>query len=166
MRKKKVAKNKERRQEFLRHYVECGDHVRAAELAGYEYESRQLLVNEACRLKRQMSAEIEEAMRERFGGTAIKAANVMEELMLNSLSDGVKLNAAKDLLDRGGYKPIDRTQEVKEEASHEELVAKLKMLVGEEAAKVLLGEKKPEKAEEPEMVPVEEDQPLSQEFLN
>ena len=59
---------------------------------------------------------------------------VIERLM-DSDSDTVKLNAAKEILDRGGYKAfndIDTTRTV------EELNAQLVALVGDDGAKMLV----------------------------
>ena len=59
----------------------------------------------------------------------------------NSASDSVKFQASKDLLDRAGFRPIDRREEIRPQRSPAELEAEIKRLVGTETAELLLGRK-------------------------
>ena len=63
------------------------------------------------------------------------------DLAENSASDSVKFQASKDLLDRAGYRPIDRIEEIRPQGSPAELEAEIKRLVGTETAELLLGRK-------------------------
>lgn len=49
-------------------------------------------------------------MNEEFGLSATLAAGTVKRLATGAKSEYVQLEAAKDLLDRAGYKPIDRSQ--------------------------------------------------------
>jgi hypothetical protein len=49
-------------------------------------------------------------MNEEFGVSATAAMNTVRRLSQNAKSEYVQLEASKDLLDRAGYKPIDRAQ--------------------------------------------------------
>ena len=49
-------------------------------------------------------------MGEEFGLSATVAAGRLRDLVSNAKSEYVQLEAAKDLLDRAGYKPIVRSQ--------------------------------------------------------
>lgn len=43
---------------------------------------------------------------------AMDAASVIVELSQNSDNDNVRLNASKDILDRSGFKPVEKTQNI------------------------------------------------------
>jgi len=49
-------------------------------------------------------------MNEEFGLSAMAAVNTVRRLATGAKSEYVQLEASKDLLDRAGYKPIDRSQ--------------------------------------------------------
>ena len=49
-------------------------------------------------------------MNETFGLSATSALATVRRLSSNAKSEYVQLEASKDLLDRAGYKPIDRSQ--------------------------------------------------------
>ena len=55
--------------------------------------------------------------------------NILSDLAENAESESVRLGATRDLLDRAGFRPVDRHQIVKEK-SVEELNAQLVSLVG------------------------------------
>ncbi len=62
--------------------------------------------------------------------------NILSNLAENSESESVLLGATSDLLDRAGFRPVDRHEIVKEK-SVKELNAQLVSLVGENGAKML-----------------------------
>ena len=64
--------------------------------------------------------------------------NILSELAENAESESVCLGATRDLLDRAGFRPVDRHEIVKEK-SVEELNAQLVSLVGENGAQLLVG---------------------------
>ena len=61
------------------------------------------------------------------------------DLAENSAPDSVKFQASKDLLDRAGFRQIDRREEIRPQRTPEELEAEIKRLVGSETAELLLG---------------------------
>ena len=73
--------------------------------------------------------------------TAPKALSILMDLSENSASDSVKFQASKYLLDRAGFRPIDRREEIRPQRSPAELEAEIKRLVGSETAELLLGKK-------------------------
>ena len=135
----------EKRRIFVERMIEHGDHIKAAKEAGYEKEDPQKFAVEANRLKRQLHDLILKGMKERFSSSAPKAAHVIETLMNSGESEAVRLKAAQDLLDRAGYQPTTRVEEVTEKKSVKELEAELISVVGQEKAEVLLGKKVEEK---------------------
>ena len=64
--------------------------------------------------------------------------NILSDLAENAESESVRLGANRDLLDRAGFRSVDRYEIVKEK-SVEELNAQLVSLVGEDGAKLLVG---------------------------
>mgnify|MGYP003115710948 FL=1 len=140
----------EKRRIFVERMIERGDHIKAAKEAGYEKEDPQKFAVEANRLKRQLHDLILKGMKERFSSSAPKAAHVIETLMNSGESEAVRLKAAQDLLDRAGYQPTTRVEEVTEKKSVKELEAELIAVVGQEKAEVLLGKKVEEKKSSPE----------------
>ena len=129
----------DQRKQFVEAYCRLGNGTMAAREAGYK--DSKSLVNQASKLKRELSTEISEELRSSFMNAAPKALSILMDLAENSASDSVKFQAAKDLLDRAGFRPIDRREEIRPQRSPEELEAKLKSLVGTEKADLLLGKK-------------------------
>ena len=63
--------------------------------------------------------------------------NILTDLAENAETESVRLGATRDLLDRAGFRPVDRHEIVKEK-SVEELNAQLVSLVGENGAEMLI----------------------------
>ena len=63
--------------------------------------------------------------------------NILSDLSENTESESVRLGATRDLLDRAGFRPVDRHEIVKEK-SVEELTAQLVSLVGEIGTEMLI----------------------------
>ena len=129
----------EQRKHFVEAYCRLGNGTLAAKEAGYKDSPS--LVNQASKLKRDLSAEISEELRSSFMNAAPKALSILMDLAENSASDSVKFQASKDLLDRAGFRPIDRREEIRPQRTPEELEAEIKRLVGSETAELLLGKK-------------------------
>ncbi|MCI9000890.1 MAG: hypothetical protein HFJ26_08445 [Clostridia bacterium] len=53
--------------------------------------------------------EIEKQMRENFGSLAIEAQQKLKKL-LDSKNESIQMQAIKDVLDRAGYKPVEKTE--------------------------------------------------------
>ena len=94
--------------------------------------------NQACKLRREWADEITEELHRNFTEIAPRALNILSDLAENAESEGVRLGATRDLLDRAGFRPVDRHEIVKEK-SVEELNAQLVSLVGENVAQLLVG---------------------------
>ena len=62
------------------------------------------------RLKNRLVDEIEVEQKEALKGYATKALHQVQTLAETAVSENVKLNANRDLLDRVGWKPIDRSE--------------------------------------------------------
>ena len=129
----------EQRKHFVEAYCRLGNGTLAAKEAGYKDSPS--LVNQASKLKRELSSEITEELTANFMSAAPKALSILMDLAENSASDSVKFQASKDLLDRAGFRPIDRREEIRPQRTPEELEAEIKRLVGSETAELLLGKK-------------------------
>ncbi len=84
--------------------LEGYDKAQAIELAGYASKSS----GYATLRKPHVMDYITVLIREHLLDSSIKAAGVLRELMDNAKSDYVKLEASKDVLDRAGFKPIEK----------------------------------------------------------
>ena len=103
-------------------YVRSGDHLEAAKKAGYN--DTHTLRNQACKLRRECAVEITDELHRNFAEIAPRALNILSDLAENAESESVSLGATRDLLDRAGFRPVDRHEIVKEK-SVEELNAQL-----------------------------------------
>ena len=82
----------------------------AAELAGYaKGESGRISAHRALKAPH-VQQYMMQRMNETFGLTATSALATVRRLSSGAKSEYVQLEASKDLLDRAGYKPIDRSQ--------------------------------------------------------
>jgi hypothetical protein len=64
--------------------------------------------------------------------------NILSDLAENAESESIRLGTTRDLLDRAGFRPVDR-HEIVRDKSIEELNAQLVSLVGEDGAELLVG---------------------------
>ena len=64
--------------------------------------------------------------------------NILSDLAENAESESVRLGATRDLLDRAGFRPVDRHEIVKEKSVEEQLNAQLVSLVGDDGAQLLV----------------------------
>lgn len=58
---------------------------------------------------KEFKEEISKQMRENFGSLAIEAQQKLKKL-LNSQNENIQMQAVKDILDRAGYKPIEKAE--------------------------------------------------------
>jgi len=104
--RKKKPKLSEKREKYLMALELTGSAKEAKEIAGYSPNTK---VNGFV----SVSAHLEE-QRERMRNLFVNCAEDMYTNMLalanSSKSDTVKLHATKDLLDRAGYKPVERKE--------------------------------------------------------
>ena len=101
----------EQRKNFVEAYCRLGSGTLAAKEAGYKNSPS--IVNQASKLKRELSAEIAEELTATFMSAAPRAMKTLVDLAENSASDSVKFQASKDLLDRAGFRPVDRREEIR-----------------------------------------------------
>jgi phage terminase small subunit len=100
---------------FLQEYLKSGNGKHAAIAAGYSERSAE---SQASRMLRdakvkqylnKKEANLDRDLREIFVEDAVKAYEVLKEIMLKpDAMDKDRLAAAKDLLDRAGYKPVEK----------------------------------------------------------
>lgn len=84
--------------------------AQAAEKAGYAAgKSGYVTAYKSLKLPH-VQAYMMQRMHEEFGLSAVAALNTTRRLSQSAKSEYVQLQASQDLLDRAGYKPIDRAQ--------------------------------------------------------
>ena len=123
------------RQVFVVEYVRSGDQMEAAKKA--RYKDTHTLRNQACKLRWEYADQITEELHRNFAEIAPRALNILSDLAENAESESVRLGATHDLLDRAGFRPVDRHEIVKQK-SVDELNAQLVNLLGENGAEMLI----------------------------
>jgi len=123
----KLEERKERDEDFVREYVNNGGNATQAAIAvGVSPASASTV---GYRLKSRLTKEIDTEQKAQLQGYASKAISQIQSLAEKAESENVRLKANADLLDRAGWKPVDK-QEITgkneiEEMSDEELQAQL-----------------------------------------
>jgi phage terminase small subunit len=117
----------DKQEKFIENYCLTGNAAKAAEMAGYSAKTSKQM---GYTLKNQLSSEISEKMTKMIQDSVPGALSQINDLVINATSEGVRLNACKDILDRAGYKPVEK-QEIShvETASTEELERELEALL-------------------------------------
>ena len=115
---------------FIEKYVETGDILCSLEEGGYKLNK-----TTGYNLRRKFQDEIQKRVHERLRGGGPKALSVVEHLMVSADSETVRLGAAKDMLDRGGFKVYE---EERMGRTVEEMEQQLVALVGKDGAKLLV----------------------------
>lgn len=124
---KEFKDTKERDEEFVHLYCRNGGNATQAAIAlGVSKASASTV---GSRLKKRLHNEIYEGIRDALGDYVPHAIRVLEQLMTNAQSERIQLNAAIDVLDRTGFKAVERkeitTHNDLEKLSAEEVEAKL-----------------------------------------
>ena len=122
-------------EKFIDSFVETGDYLVSMREAGFKDKNPYKLKLQGRALVIENKEEIDKKFQQRLTEGGPRALTVIEQLM-HSESDTVKLNAAKEILDRGGYKAYNENDPTR---TVEELNAQLVALVGEDGAKMLIG---------------------------
>ena len=122
-------------EKFIDSFVETGDYLVSMREAGFKDKNPYKLKLQGRALVIENKEEIDKKFQQRLSEGGPRALTVIEQLM-HSESDTVKLNAAKEILDRGGYKAYNENDPTR---TVEELNAQLVALVGEDGAKMLIG---------------------------
>ena len=107
----KTEERRDRDKEFIRHYVENGGNATQAAISCGVSDSSASTVG--YRLKQRLVDDIEVEQKESLKGYASKALHQIQILAETAVSENVKLNANRDLLDRAGWKPVEKS-EIKE----------------------------------------------------
>ena len=115
--------NTKRQLEFVREYVNTGDALNSARIAGYSDRSLPSLRAEASRLKRRLASQIADELRLNIINSAPRALAILKDLALNADSEHVRMKASMDILDRAGFKPVKRQEMVHASRSVEERLA-------------------------------------------
>ena len=84
--------------------------AQAAEKAGYAAGKAGYVSAYRALKTPHVQAYMMQRMHDEFGLSAIAALNTTRRLSQGAKSEYVQLQASQDLLDRAGYKPIDRSQ--------------------------------------------------------
>jgi len=114
------------RQVFVEEYVRSGDHLEAAKKAGYK--DTHTLRNQACKLRRECADEITDELLRNFAEIAPRALNILSDLAEIAESESVRLGATRDLLDRAGFRPVDKHEIVKEKSVKNSMLSLLVLL--------------------------------------
>ena len=122
-------------EKFIESFVDTGDYLVSMKEAGYKDKNPYQLQVKGKKLVEQNREEVDKRFHARLKEGGPRALSVIEQLM-HSDSDTVKLNAAKEILDRGGHKVVN---EFDTGRTIEELNTQLVALVGEDGAKMLVG---------------------------
>jgi phage terminase small subunit len=123
----KLEERKERDEYFVREYVNNSGNATQAAIAVDVSQASASTVG--YRLKSRLTKEIDTEQKAQLRGYAPKAIHQIQSLAEKAESENVRLKANADLLDRAGWKPIDK-QEITgkneiEDMSDEELQAQL-----------------------------------------
>ena len=122
-----MEQRKDRDEEFVAEFVKNGGNATQAAISVGVSEASARTVG--YRLKMRLAHDIDAEQKEALKGYSSKALNQIQQLAKTAVSDKVKLDANKDLLDRAGWKPVDKSEVTEvnswETASREELEAEL-----------------------------------------
>jgi len=123
-----IEERQVRDSEFIGEFIENGGNAtQAAKAVGVSDVSASTV---GYRMKHRLISQIETAQKEALKGYAVKAISQLRNLAENAVNENVRLNANRDLLDRAGYKPVEKTEVVSvlDDLTDEELRAELDAL--------------------------------------
>jgi|TARA_R100001244_G_C5112767_1_gene121541 hypothetical protein len=92
---------------FIEFYSRTGNATRAAIFAGYSEKTAEQKGHE---LKKLLRGPIQEEVLKHISDCLPAALHHLTDLAENAESESVRLGAIKDLLDRGGLKPIEKVE--------------------------------------------------------
>ena len=96
------------------------------------------MLNQDCKLRRECADDISEELHRNFAEIAPRALIILSDLAENAERESLRLGATQDLLDRAGFRPVDRNK-INKQKYVEELNAQLVSLFGDDGAELLLG---------------------------
>lgn len=134
-----IEDRKERDADFVREYVDNGGNATQAAIAVGASKASASTVG--YRLKTRLTKEIDAEQKLQLEGYAPKAISQIQNLAENAESENVKLKANADLLDRAGWKPVDK-QEITEgnryeNMSSDDIKKELDRLLAESGEKIV-----------------------------
>ena len=112
--------NNAQQERFVEMFLLTGNAAKAAEISGYGSPKQR-----GYELKNKFKNLIEERQKRMLQDSIPLAINQLITMVQNAESEAVRLNAVKDLLDRGGFKPVDKIEQTVtsvEEKSTDELL--------------------------------------------
>jgi len=95
-------------EKFIENYCRTGNATQSAIDSGY---SKKTARQKGYTLKKQFSNEISEIINKDISSHLPIALNAVIHLIESAESEAVKLSAAKDIMDRGGLKPVERIEQ-------------------------------------------------------
>lgn len=98
-------KKTEAQEKWFEYYMLSGNAAKAAEFAGYGSPKQR-----GYELKNRFKKEIEEKQKSMIQDAVPGVIAQIIEMAQGAESEAVRLNACKDLMDRAGFKPIDKTE--------------------------------------------------------
>jgi phage terminase small subunit len=98
--------NTTQQEKFVEMFLLTGNAARAAEVAGYGSPKQR-----GYELKNKFKELIEDRQKRMLQDSVPIAINQLINLVQEAESEAVRLNAVKDLLDRGGFKPVDKVEQ-------------------------------------------------------
>ena len=102
-----IEERQARDSEFVDEFINNGGNAtQAAKAVGVSDASASTVGH---RMKNRLINNIEVAQKEALKGYSSKALNQIQALAESAVSEKVKLDANKDLLDRAGWKPVDKS---------------------------------------------------------
>lgn len=120
----------EKQEAFIEAFCLTGNASKAAQMAGY---SEKVAKQRGYKLKKQFEFEIQEQTKQMIQNAVPGALSQLTSLVDSAQSESVRLGAIKDILDRAGYRPVEKTEQQishVESASTDELKKELEALVG------------------------------------
>ena len=134
-----IEDRKERDEDFVREYVDNGGNATQAAIAVGASKASASTVG--YRLKTRLTKEIDAEQKLQLEGYAPKAIRQIQNLAENAESENVKLKANADLLDRAGWKPVDKTEITEgnryDDMTAEEIQRELDALMAESGHKIV-----------------------------
>ena len=115
---------------FVKEFVLTGNATQSAIKAGY---SSKTAYQKGHQLKNQFTVEIEDATRQAMRDAIPGALAQIKQLSAAAESESVRLQAAKDILDRAGLKPTERIEQITVEKSTDALRRELAQLMSNES---------------------------------
>ena len=98
-------KKTEAQEKWFEYYMLSGNAAKAAEFAGYGSPKQR-----GYELKNRFKKEIEEKQKSMIVDAVPGVIAQIIEMAQGAESEAVRLNACKDLMDRAGFKPIEKTE--------------------------------------------------------